>query len=44
MDMRDIDIDRVERNIFCDFVEELWMGGKPETLKKVVHINVYRTN
>ena len=40
MDMHDIDLDRAEQNMCCDFVDELCMGGKPEKLNKVGHIIV----
>ena len=40
--MHEIDIDGAERNICCDFVDEIWMLGKPEKLKKVVHSTVYK--
>ena len=40
--MHDIDIDGAEENICRNFVDKLWMGGKPEKLKKVGHRNVYR--
>ena len=40
--MHEIDIDRSERNICCNCVDELFMGGNPEKLKKVGHITVYR--
>ena len=42
VDMHEIDIDRSERKICSDCVDELQMGGKPEKLKKVGHSNVYR--
>ena len=40
--MYDIGLDRAERNICCDFVDKLRMGGKPNRLKKVVHITLYK--
>ena len=40
--MHDIYIDREELDICRDCVDELWMGGKPEKLKKVKHRTVYR--
>ena len=42
MDIHEINIDGAERNIFCDCVDELRIGGKPEKLKKLVHNTVYR--
>ena len=44
VDMHTIDLDRAERNIFHNFVDELWMGGKPEKLKNLQHITVYSTH
>ena len=44
MDMNQIDLDRVERNICHNCVDKLWMGCKPERLKKVKHSTVYRTD
>ena len=41
--MHEIDLDGVERKICHNCVDELWMGGKPKTLKKVQHSTVYRT-
>ena len=41
--MNGIDIDGEERNICRNFVDKLWMGGKPEKLNKVQHSIVYRT-
>ena len=38
--MHEIDLYGAEQNIFCDCVDELWMGGKAEKLKKVVHSTV----
>ena len=43
VDMHEINIDRAERNICRDCVDKLWLGGKPEKLKNVGHITVYRT-
>ena len=40
--MHEIDIYRSKRNICCNCVDELCMGGNPEKLKKVGHITVYR--
>ena len=42
--MHEIDLDRVERKIFRDFVDELRMGVKPDKLKKTGHSTVYRTD
>ena len=42
VDMHEIDIDRSERKICSDCVDELQMGVKPDKLKKVVHSTVYR--
>ena len=44
MDMHEINLDRAERKIFHNCVDELWMGGKPNKLKKVQHSTVYRTD
>ena len=44
MAMHAIDIDGAEQNIFHNCVDELWMGGKPNKLKKVQHSTVYRTD
>ena len=41
--MHKIDIDVAERNIFCNCVDKIWMGGNPEKSKKARHSNVYRT-
>ena len=43
MAMHEINLDRAERNICLNFVDELWMGGKPNKLKKLGHITIYRT-
>ena len=43
MAMHDIDLDEAELNICRDCVDKIWMGGKPEKLKKVQHSTVYRT-
>ena len=40
--MHEIDLDGVERKICRDYAENIQMGGKPEKLKKVLHITVYR--
>ena len=44
MAMYDTNIDRAEQNIFRNCVDELWMGGKPQKLKKVQHSTVNRTD
>ena len=41
--MNQIDIDGAELKICRDCVDELWMGGKPDKLKNVQYITVYRT-
>ena len=41
--MHEIDLDEAELNICRDCVDKIWMGGKPEKLKKVQHSTVYRT-
>ena len=43
VDMHDIDLDGAELNICRKCVDELWMGVKPDKLKKVQHSTVYRT-
>ena len=43
MAMHDIDLDEAERKICHNCVDKIWMGGKPEKLKKVQHSTVYRT-
>ena len=40
--IHEINLDGAELNICRDFFDELWMGGKPEILKKVKHSNMYR--
>ena len=42
MAMNEIYLERAERNICHNCVDELWMGGKAEKLKKVQHSTVYR--
>ena len=42
--MHEIDLDGAEQKICHNCVEEIWMGGKPEKLKKVQHSTVYRTD
>ena len=42
MAMHEINLDGAERNICCNFVDELWMGGKPDQLKNLGHRTVYR--
>ena len=34
----------MERKIFHNCVDEIWMEGKPDKLYKVQHSTVYRTN
>ena len=43
VDMHEIDLDGAGLKICHDCADELWMGGKPEKLKKVQHSTVYRT-
>ena len=43
VDMHEIGFYGVERKIFCDCVDKLWMVCKPEKLKNVVQNNVNRT-
>ena len=38
----EIYLDREERKICCNCVDDLWIGGKPDKLKKVQHSTVYR--
>ena len=42
--LHDINIDGAELNICCGFVDDIWMGGKHEKLKKLQHRTVYRTD
>ena len=42
--MHDMNLDRSDRKICHDCVDNLWMGGKPEKLKKVGQSTVYRTD
>ena len=42
--MHEIDLDGAERKIFHNCVDELWMGGKSEKLKKVQHSTMYKTD
>ena len=42
MAMHEIDLGGAERKLFCDCVDDIRMGGKPEKLKKVGNITVYR--
>ena len=44
MAMHEINLDGPERKICYNCVDKLWMGGKPEKLKKVGHITVLRTD
>ena len=41
--MHEIDLDGAELNIFRNCVNNIWMVGKPEKLKKVQLSTVYRT-
>ena len=41
--VNEIELDGTERKICRKCVENLWMGGKPEKLKMVQHITVYRS-
>ena len=43
MAMHEIDLDGAELRICCECVDKLCMGGKPDKLKKVQHITLYRT-
>ena len=38
--MHKIDLEGAEQKIYPDCVDELWMGGKTDKLKKVGHINI----
>ena len=38
--MHDINLDGEEQEIFCNCVDEIWMGGKSDKLKKVQHSTV----
>ena len=40
----EIILEGAEQNICHNCVDEIWMGGKPEKLKKVQHSTVYRMN
>ena len=42
--MHEIELDGLEQNIFCNCVDGLWMGGKPDKSKEVEHSTVYRTD
>ena len=42
--MHEIALDGAELNICRNCVDKLWMGDKPEKLKKAQHRNVYRTD
>ena len=42
MYINEIYLDGADRNICCDCVDKLRIGGKPEKLKKLVHNTVYR--
>ena len=41
VDMHEINLGGVEQKICRNCVDKLWMGGKPEKLKKVGHSTVY---
>ena len=41
--MNEIYLDGADRNICCDCVAKLRIGGKPEKLKKSEHGTVHRT-
>ena len=41
--MHEIELDGVERKIFRECIDALWMGGKPEKSRMVQHSTVYRT-
>ena len=41
--VHEIDLDGAELKICRNFVDELWIGGKPEKWKKVQHSTVYIT-
>ena len=43
-DMYDIYLDGAEHTICRGCVDNIWMGGKPDKLKKVQHSTVYRTD
>ena len=40
--MHEINIDGAELKICCNCVDKIWMGGKPDKLKKAQHRTVYR--
>ena len=42
--MHETNPDGAERNICCDCVDGLRMGGKTQKLNKVEHSNVYKTD
>ena len=42
--MHDIDLDGAEQKICHNCVDGIWMGGKPNKLKKVQHSTMYRTD
>ena len=44
MATHEIDIVGAERKICRDCFDKLWMGGKPDKLKKVGHSTVYMTD
>ena len=41
MALHEIEFGGVEWKNISDFVDDGWIGGKPEKLKKVGHITVY---
>ena len=43
MAIHEIDFDGEKQKICHDCVDEIWMGGKPDKLKKLGHSHVYRT-
>ena len=42
--MQYIELDGAKRNIFCECIDNLRMGGKPKQSKMVQHSTVYRTD
>ena len=42
VDVHEIELDGVERKICREYIDDLWMGGKPEKPKMVQHSTVYR--
>ena len=43
VDMQEINLDKAERKICRNCVDDIWMGYKPAKLKKVKYNTVYRT-